>query len=88
MIDRIVLNDPVIVNYLGLECECLDSCGRLFAYIEAYIVASDWIDEHGKDGYEYYIIVQGCDTPRHDIVAYVDYKGTILASVYAEKEEG
>jgi hypothetical protein len=89
MIERIVLNDPVTPNHLELQCECLqeDVCFKLFLYIEAYTYASQWI-ETAEGGYEYYIICQDCANPRHgDIVAYVDYKGVILASVYAEKWE-
>lgn len=87
MIERIVLTDPATPNHLELSCECMQEtpCYKLFSYIEAYQVASRWIDK-ATEGYEYYVIVQGCTNPRHgDIVAYVDYKGVILASVYAEK---
>ena len=92
MIERIVLTDPVTPNHLELRCECLNEvdCFRLFPYIEVYQVASKWADEQVKNGnhHRYYIVCQDCTNPRHgDIVAYVDYKGAILASVYAEKWE-
>lgn len=87
-VERIELNDPVTPNEIGLECECVGECGKLFTYLEVYTKCIDWIDAHAKSGYDYHIIRTDCTYPRvGDIVAYIDYHGAILCGIYAKEEE-